>query len=232
MADEPCIATRPIDIAACGGPRRRKERKGLEGRTARVDLAPPDRKPRGTPPLSMMAVHITEPGPPADPLDWMLLTTEGDVTAALDTISFHERRWLIEEYFKALKVGTRIEDRPGRRPEEVSGLRRHHRMPRHDCRASRTPASYIVHRDEITVLNIHKPVRRHQPRGPPDPEPTIKVFAIEVARVAGFIPGKRQPLPGTEKLWQGYKILLNFNEYHRAMRKLDMQKSMNSMVSD
>ncbi len=122
MADEPCIATRPIDIAACGGPRRRKERKGLEVRTARVDLAPPDRKPRGTPPLSMMAVHVTEPDPPADPLDWMLLTTEGDVTAALDTVSFYERRWLIEEYFKALKVGTRIEDRPGRRPEEVSGL--------------------------------------------------------------------------------------------------------------
>ncbi len=158
MADEPCIATRPLDIAACGGLCRRKERKGLEVRTARVDLAPPDRKPRGTPPLSMMAVHVTEPDPPADPLDRMLLTTEGDVTAAdaLDTVSLYERQWLIEEYFKALKVGTRIEDRPGRRPEEVSGLRRHHRLPRHDRRASRTPASRIVHRDEITALNNYK----------------------------------------------------------------------------
>ncbi len=29
---------------------------------------------------------------------WMLLTTEGDVTAtdALEIVSFHERRWLIE----------------------------------------------------------------------------------------------------------------------------------------
>ncbi len=45
----------------------------------------------------------------------MLLTTECDVTTAdaLKTVSFYERRWWIEEYFKALKVGTRIEDRPG-----------------------------------------------------------------------------------------------------------------------
>ncbi len=108
-------------------------------------------------------------------------------------------------------------------------------MPRHDRRASRkpdTPASRIVHRDEITALNNYKIYKQYKPRGPPDPEPTIEVFAIEGARVAGFIPGKRQPLPGTGKLWQSYNILLNFIEYHRAMRKLDMQKSMNSIVSD
>ncbi len=180
----------------------------------------------------MMAVHVTEPGPSADPLDRMLLTTEGDVTAALDTVSFCERPWLVEEYSKALKVGTRIGDRPGRRPEEVSSLRRDHRMPHHDRRASRTPAGRIVHRDEITALNNYKIAKQHQPREPPDPEPTIEVFAIEVARVAGFIPGKRQPLPGTEKLWQGYNILLYFTEYHRAMRKADMQKSTDSIVSD
>ncbi len=104
-------------------------------------------------------------------------------------------------------------------------------MPRHDRQASRTPASYIVHRDEVTVLNIHKSVRRRQPRGPPDPEPTIEAFVVDVARLAGFIPGKRQPLPGTEKLWQGYQLLLYFVEHHRKMREHDMQKSMNSIVS-
>ncbi len=82
MADEPCLATKRIDIAACGGPRRRQARTGvrLEVRAARVDLAPPGRKPRAPPPLPMMAVQVTEPSPPADrdPLDWMLLTTEGE----------------------------------------------------------------------------------------------------------------------------------------------------------
>ncbi len=245
MADEPCIATKMIDIEACGGPRRRKERTGvrLEVRAARVDLAPPDPKPRGTPPLSRMAVRVTEPDPPAgrDPLDGMLLTTEGDGTAAdaLKTVSFYERRGWIEEYFKALKVGTRIEDR---RLNPADDLRKCLAFDaitacrvltvEHLARSEPdTPASGIVHRDEITVLALHKTGRPRTPRGPPDPEPTLEAFAVEVARLAGFLPRKRQPLPGTEKLWQGYKLLLNFVEHHRTMRKLDMLKEMDSTVS-
>ncbi len=238
MADEPCIATKQIDIAACGGPRRRKERKGvrLEVRAARVDLAPPDKKPQATPPLSMMAVRVTEPAPPPgrDPQDWMLLTTEGDVTAddALKTVSFYERRWWIEEYFKALKVGTRIEDRRFDQDDDLRTclafdvITACHVMTveRLARSAPDTPASSIVHRDEITVLNIHKTGRQRTPHGPPDPEPTIEAFAVDVARLAGFIPKKRQPLPGTGKLWQGYKLLLAFVQHYRNMRKLDMLK--------
>ncbi len=43
----------------------------------------------------------------------MLLASDGEVCAAdaLKTVSFYEKRWLIEEYFRALKVGTRIKDR-------------------------------------------------------------------------------------------------------------------------
>ncbi len=241
MADEPCIAVKRTDIAACGGPGRRKARTDvrLEDRAARVDLAAPGSKPRGTPPLSMMAVHVTEPAPPAgrDPFDWMLLTTEGDVTAAdaLKTVSFYEKRWAIEEYFKALKVGTRIEDR---RLDQADDLRKClafdaitacrvmtvERLARSE---PDTPASRIVHRDEITVLNIYMTARQRKQRkqrAPPVSEPTIEAFAIDTARVAGFIPKKRQPLPGTEKLWQGYSILLNFVENYRIMRDLDMLK--------
>ena len=245
MADEPCIAMKRIDIAACGGPRRRKARTDvrLEVRAARVDLAAPGSKPRGTPPLSVMAVHVTEPSPPAgqDPLDWMLLTTEGDVTAAdaLKTVSFYEKRWAIEEYFKALKVGTRIKDR---RLDQADDLRKClvfdaitacrvmsiERLARSE---PDTPASRIVHRDEIAVLNIYMTGKQRTPRGPPGSEPTIEAFAIDTARVAGFIPKKRQPRPGTEKLWQGYRILLNYVENYRIMRDLDMLKSTESPVS-
>ncbi len=67
----------------------------------------------------------------------------------------------------------------------------------------------------------------HLPRS----EPTTEAFAIDVARVAGFIPGKRQPLPGTEKVWQSYRILLAFVENDRNMRELDMLKSTESTAS-
>ena len=43
-------------------------------------------------------------------------------------------------------------------------------------------------------------------------------FAVNTARLAGFIPSKRQPLPETHKLWEGYLILSLFTESYRAMR--------------
>ena len=35
----------------------------------------------------------------------------------------------------------------------------------------------------------------------------IRTFVALVAGQAGFHPSKRQPLPGTQKVWQGVKIL-------------------------
>ncbi len=56
-----------------------------------------------------------------------------------------------------------------------------------------TPASRIVDRDEITVVTIHKAHNQRTSRGPPDPEPTIEAFAVDVARQAGFTPKKANP---------------------------------------
>ena len=43
------------------------------------------------------------------------------------------------------------------------------------------------------------------PRGPPDM--TIAGFVVLAGGLAGFHPSKRQPLPGTQKLWEGVRIL-------------------------
>ena len=145
----------------------------------------------------MMAVHVTEPDPSPgrNPLDGMLLTTEGDVTApcALDTVSFYERRGWIKDYLKAMKIGTRIKDRL---LDHADDLRKRlifdaitayrvmivERLTRSE---PDTLASRIVHRDETG--------RQRTPHGPPDPELTIEAFAVEVARLAGSIPKRRQP---------------------------------------
>ena len=34
----------------------------------------------------------------------------------------------------------------------------------------------------------------------------ICTFVIDLARLAGFRPSKRQPLPGTKKIWQACRI--------------------------
>ena len=38
------------------------------------------------------------------------------------------------------------------------------------------------------------------------PNPTIREFSVELGRLAGFQPSKRQPLPGIRKLWSAWTI--------------------------
>ncbi len=65
--------------------------------------------------LTLQAVHVAEPNPPTGetPIEWMLFTSEAvdgleDATAVVD---HYRARWIIEEYFKALKTGCGFEKR-------------------------------------------------------------------------------------------------------------------------
>lgn len=68
-----------------------------------------------TPTLSLWAVHVCEPQPPRGeaPIEWMLFTSEPveTVDAATAVVDHYRARWLIEEYFKALKTGCAFEKR-------------------------------------------------------------------------------------------------------------------------
>jgi|WetSurMetagenome_2_1015567.scaffolds.fasta_scaffold73894_2 hypothetical protein len=65
--------------------------------------------------LTVNVVRVWEPQPPPgdDAIEWYLLTTEAittpDEVAAV--VDYYRARWLIEEYFKALKVGCSFEKR-------------------------------------------------------------------------------------------------------------------------
>ena len=56
------------------------------------------------------------------------------------------------------------------------------------------------------------------PRGRPEAM-TIGEFAVLAAGQAGFHPSKRQPLPGTQNLWEGLKFLSNAKFGHFAILK-------------
>ena len=55
-------------------------------------------------------------------------------------------------------------------------------------------------------------------RAPPEPDMTVARYVTLVAGLAGFRPTKRQPLPGTRKLWQGLRILNVAETHARAIR--------------
>ncbi len=229
---------RKIEVPACGGPNRRKGRTArLTLRCAPVDLLPPTDR-AGEAPVRMIAVSALEEDPPRrpatgkgkkdnGPLHWMLLTTEGE--AGLDTartvLRWYELRWRIERFFHALKVGTRIEDR---RLDEADDLRKC--LAFDAITAFRVwdlsllarerpddPAGRHVAREDVTALCA---LAAHHgfkvPRGPPDM--TIARFVVLTGGLAGFHPSKRQPLPGTQKLWEGVRFLSNAVIGIRAMQ--------------
>jgi IS4 transposase len=65
--------------------------------------------------VTMHAVHVVEPAPPAGEaaIEWMLVTSEQvqDLEAATAVVDHYRARWIIEEYFKALKTGCAFEKR-------------------------------------------------------------------------------------------------------------------------
>ena len=217
MTAQPALGTRTIAISPCGGPRKRRERKArLELRAAMVDLVAPADRAGDEAPLAMLAVSVFEPDPPKgkDPLHWVLLTTEGqaDADSARRAVEWYEARWTIEEYFRILKVGTRVEDR---KLDHADDLRKclafdavtAWRVMDLERRARDTPlmpALEMFSEHEIKVLYVwlqHRRIIRAPPDGPPD----IRTFVIDLARLAGFRPSNRQPLPGTEKIWQAWR---------------------------
>ena len=68
-----------------------------------------------TPTLSLSAVHVFEPKPPQGeaPIEWMLFTSDAveTVDEAIAVVDHYRARWVIEDYFKALKTGCAFEKR-------------------------------------------------------------------------------------------------------------------------
>ena len=123
MAARPVLDKAEIAVEACGGPRARTARRlTLEIRAARVALAPPKGRP-GEPDLEMLAVSAVEPHPPtgAEPAAWLLLASAGEACAedAQTAVRRYRKRWTIEEVFRVLKSGLRVEERRFDRAEDL-----------------------------------------------------------------------------------------------------------------
>ena len=122
----PMLAEREVALSARGKsllpsyrklhPERRARMAKLQISATVVMLKRPDSSnqcPQRT--LTLNVVHVTEPEPPeGEPaVEWRLWTTEpiGSAADVLAVVDAYRCRWMIEEYFKALKSGCAIESR-------------------------------------------------------------------------------------------------------------------------
>jgi hypothetical protein len=166
-------------------------------------------------PLKVWAVRVWELNPPAsvsEPLEWILLTNVPveNLEDALARIDWYTRRWIVEEYHKAMKTGCGIETLEFRHTDRLQPaiamvsvlavlllmLRDSSRRSDVSQRSARDlfPAIYV------TVLSAWR-FRR------PDHDLTLHEFYFALARLGGHQNRKCDHLPGWLVLWRGWMTL-------------------------
>jgi hypothetical protein len=177
--------------------------------------------------LQLNAVHVFEPSPPDGeaPIDWMLLTTESIGTAAetVAIVDHYRARWVIEEYFKALKTGCSVEKR---QLCSLDGLLRAVavfvpmawmlltlRKLGRDTKPR--DASAILDCDQLLLLRALLEKRsRALPRCP-----TVRDVMLGIAALGGHI--KNNGDPGWLVLARGWRRFAEAEEVWNVMRKYD-----------
>jgi hypothetical protein len=203
--------------------RRNPPRKGraaqLEVSAIQISLRRPKTCTSEYPPsLSVNVVRVREKTPPEDerPVEWVLFTSEPidsaeDVAAVVDG---YRRRWLIEEYFKAIKTGCGYEKRELESIRTLTNLLaiisiiawRLLLLRALQRDQSHRPATDVVEPILLEALAANL-VKNREPKRLPD-NPTVADLMTGIARLGGHITSNGPP--GWQVLWRGYQDLLLF----------------------
>ena len=227
----PVMTDRQVVIRARGGRKGRVAQ--TEIRVERVERCPPSTS-RGAAPIPVWAVDVreTQPPPAGAPLHWLLLASEADGTATAEAaqrlVRQYELRWGVEEFFRLLKTGAGIEDRPLQDAASLGKALafdaietyRVFRLQRLAREAPATPTATVLEPDETAGLHdllAADQLLPLQKRGRP-PAQDICTATIRIARLLGFQPSKRQPLPGPTLLWRGDQHLRLYTKAWRTGR--------------
>ena len=221
-----------VRIGSRGGAFPRKKRVALtELRIARLAVQPPADRPASAP-VPAWVVQVREPRPPAgsEPLEWLLLSSDGEPTAeaAARIARRYEARWGIEEFFRVLKSGARIQDRRLRDRDSLAkclafdavAAWRLFALDRYARDAPRTPAREVFTADEIDCIwtinraRLLPPEQRHAP-----PPRDVLGMVLAMARVAGWQPTRRRPLPGNEVLWRATQRIQPMVDFRQSKRR-------------
>lgn len=202
-----------VEVRARGGQPARTAM--VEMRAVRVDLDGPWRPGGWQPALrGVTAVEVREVHPPEgvkEPLRWLLLTSLPCTTwsEVQRVVGRYAARWWIEEYHKALKSGTGVED---------SQLERGYRLE---------PLIAVLAVVAVRLLST-KMLARSRPEsfeaatsfgpemlavlekklGAPKGGWTNQNVLVATARLGGFLARKHDGMPGWQTIWRGWQRLM------------------------
>jgi hypothetical protein len=226
LEGKPLIVEREVPVSARGRSKMPSYRKHHPPRHARlaqlhvcaaqVTIVRPDSSSHApAPTLTLNVVRIFEPNPPEgeSPIEWRLWTTEpiDSPEQVLAVVDAYRCRWVIEEFFKALKSGCAIEKR---QLESSHGLQNTlaifmpiawrllslRMLSRTDDQA---PATRVLTANMITCL---RHALRKRGRPPLPSKPTVKDALLGVAGLGGHI--KNNGDPGWIVIGRGFDQLL------------------------
>lgn len=200
-------------------------RKAQPARTAKVEVRfgplripfpkqkSPYLKSLSPEPITMWVVHAVEVAPPKDmeQVEWVLLTSlpVASFDDAWRILEHYEKRWLIEEYHKALKMGCRVERR---QLQSKEGLERITallsvvavRLLQLKSAARTNPA---LPARNLVPLHWIKMLLAARKRSKLTVAMTIREFYREVAKLGGFLGRKSDGEPGWITIWRGWQKL-------------------------
>lgn len=168
--------------------------------------------------LDVQVVRVYEETPPEEEpaVEWLLLTTLPiETNKQLErVVDIYRARWLIEEFFKAVKTGCRYEQLQLESYSTltnalaiVSTVAWHALLLRQLSRTADTPASAVLSSVQLEVLRAISPLRI-----PPRPNASDVLFAI--AALGGHI--RNNGDPGWLVLYRGFRDLLMFERGWQA----------------
>jgi hypothetical protein len=223
----PQLGTKILDLGSQRGDRPRKVRLAVTALA--VTVHPPHVRKGNYPrvPLQVWAVRVWELSPPAGEkaLEWILLTNHPcpDLKNACIVSGYYERRWVVEEFHKAMKTGLGVEEMQFTTTAALEpmialfstiatallNLRAIGRQPD----AKTRPARELFSLQYLKVLSgwRYREFRR---------DLTIHDFLFGVARLGGHQNRKSDKSPGWLVLWRGWAKLQSMREGADAVRHL------------
>ena len=195
----------------------------LKLRAVTVTLAGPYRPGGRRPPLQVNLVEAREIGAPAgvEPLHWVLLTSWPIRTFqnVLRVVRAYTRRWLVEEYHKALKSGAKVEESQLRTAHSLQALigilavvavRLLNMKLLARAQPDKPVAPSALGAEAWAILNIIV--------GKPQEGWTQRTLIIAIARLGGFLARKSDGLPGWQSVWRGWDQLLVMSKGFRLAK--------------
>jgi len=199
-----------------------RARPGRSARTAmvavravRVDLDGPWRPGGWREPLAnVYAVEVCEVHPPGavkEPLRWILLTSLACATwaQAQRVIGRYTARWWVEEYHKALKSGTGVQDSQLERAYKLESLIAvlsvvAVRLLSTKFMARARPENFEVSQSFGPQMLALLEAKLGKPKG----GWTNANVLIATARLGGFLARKHDGMPGWQTIWRGWHRLM------------------------